>query len=173
MQPLVRFVKDLRESAPAPVADFDPYDGGIEAEVLFLLEAPGPQTARTGFMSRDNPDATAKAWLELNAETGLPRERTAIWNAVPWIVRGAPSSDELHAAEPHLRHVLTLFPHLRVIVLVGRKAESAAAVVQYVVPNDVVLLRCPHPSPQNLRTRPEARIKIRTVLLEVRGLLKD
>ena len=45
------------------VPDFDPFDGGVDARALFLLEKPGPLTAASrpdvrrtgsGFISRDN-----------------------------------------------------------------------------------------------------------------------
>jgi hypothetical protein len=49
------------------VPDFDPLDGGVNAQVLFLLEKPGPMAAEdgkragSGFISRDNDDGTAEA----------------------------------------------------------------------------------------------------------------
>jgi hypothetical protein len=60
--PLTAFVIALRaEAGPSkPVADFDPWDGGIYAEVLYLLEAPGPNAVLYGFISRNNPDESAK-----------------------------------------------------------------------------------------------------------------
>jgi hypothetical protein len=52
---------------------FDPLDGGVGASVLFLLEAPGPRAVASGFISRDNPDETAKNFHEFNAAAGLAR----------------------------------------------------------------------------------------------------
>lgn len=45
---------------------FDPLDGGVNASILFLLEAPGPKAIKSGFVSRDNPDNTAKNFRKLN-----------------------------------------------------------------------------------------------------------
>lgn len=63
---------------------FDPLDGGTLATLLYLLEAPGPRAVASGFVSRDNPDETAKSFLLLNQEAGIDRRRTVVWNIVPW-----------------------------------------------------------------------------------------
>jgi len=66
------------------VPDFDPLDGGINAEVLFLFEKPGPMTSGSGFISRDNDDPTAETTMDFMAKAGLARERTVTWNVIPW-----------------------------------------------------------------------------------------
>lgn len=41
--PLARYVDSLRAKHPTwEFQDFDPMDGGVEADILFLLEKPGP-----------------------------------------------------------------------------------------------------------------------------------
>src|ERR1700683_3159077 len=63
---LTEFVEQLRtEREGDRVPNFDPLDGGIRAKCLFLLEAPGPKAVASGFVSRNNPDETAKNWFEL------------------------------------------------------------------------------------------------------------
>jgi hypothetical protein len=86
--PLNRLVDEIREvrGCGLAVPYFDPADGGEGAECLFVLEAPGTRAVQSGFVSRDNPDETAKNLLLLNAEAGIPRELTAIWNIVPWYI---------------------------------------------------------------------------------------
>jgi hypothetical protein len=42
------------------VPNVDPNDGGIGATVLLLLESPGPRAVASSFVSRDNPDASAR-----------------------------------------------------------------------------------------------------------------
>ena len=82
--PLASFVDRLRrQQRGSRVPDFDPWDGGVQAECLFLLEAPGPKSVASGFVSRNNPDETAKNFFELNHEAGLSRSRTITWNVVP------------------------------------------------------------------------------------------
>ena len=82
--PLTKFVQRLRDQYPKrQIPDFDPWDGGIKAELLFLLEAPGPNARDSGFISRNNHDETAKNFFELNKDADIPRERTITWNIVP------------------------------------------------------------------------------------------
>lgn len=63
--PLAAFVDGLRQDGSVELPDFDSLDGGIHACILFLLEKPGPMTAKngkrngSGFISRDDNDATA------------------------------------------------------------------------------------------------------------------
>jgi hypothetical protein len=80
--PLTAYVEALRhEVGPsAAIPDFDPWDGGVDAEILYLLEAPGPQAVASGFISRDNPDETAKNFFQLNQQSGISRKRTITWN---------------------------------------------------------------------------------------------
>src|SRR5207244_3223510 len=56
--PLTAFVDALRVEMGShyQIPYFDPHDGGIAAEVLYLLEAPGAKAVFSGFISRDNPD---------------------------------------------------------------------------------------------------------------------
>ncbi|MCW2482893.1 uracil-DNA glycosylase, partial [Candidatus Symbiopectobacterium sp. NZEC135] len=90
MQPLNRYVKKLRETLGPTVfiPDFDPLDGGIDAEFIFLLEKPGPKTDKrnigSGFISRDNNDETAKNIFNFMNAIGLDRNRTILWNTIPY-----------------------------------------------------------------------------------------
>jgi hypothetical protein len=54
----------------------------LDAECLFLLEAPGGNAVE--FISRNNNDETAKNFFKLNTDANLPRMRTVSWNIVPW-----------------------------------------------------------------------------------------
>ncbi len=164
--PLTAFVTRLRGKAPNAngVPDFDPLDGGVGAECLFLLEAPGGKAVGSGFVSRDNPDETAKNFFHLNEEAGLPRGRTVTWNVVPWYVGSgtkirAVTGTDIKVAEPHLRELLRLLPALRAVVLIGRKAQRAKPVFGRLVPRCAVF-ECPHPSPLSLNGRPQQRLEI-------------
>lgn len=152
MKPLTDFVERIREERgrKVQVPDFDPLDGGIIAECLFVLEAPGPKAVETGFISRNNPDETAKNFFEFNQEAGIPREKTITWNIVPWYIgskgkiRGAKSGD-IEPGLGYLLELIALLKKLRIIVLIGRKAQR--------VKDDLskngthAIIECYHPSP--------------------------
>jgi uracil-DNA glycosylase len=159
-------VKRLRLKAglASGVPEFDPLDGGVQAECLFLLEAPGGRAVGSGFVSRNNPDETAKNFFLLNEQAGLPRERTVTWNVVPWYVGSgtkirAVTLADIRASEPHLKELLSLLPKLRVVVLIGRKAQRAKALVKR-MPLRYEVFECPHPSPLSLNGRPERRAEV-------------
>lgn len=77
------FVRDLRIETGygVRIPHFDPLDGGNRARVLFLMEAPGPKAVASGFISRDNPDPTARNLKNLLVEAGLSarKPRCGIW----------------------------------------------------------------------------------------------
>ena len=86
--PLAAYVAALRRAHPGwEIPDFDPLDGGARADILFLLEKPGPMTSLSGkgsgFVSRNSDDPTAQAIFGFMQEAGLPRERTIRWNVIP------------------------------------------------------------------------------------------
>lgn len=75
--PITAFVERLRErmGPGAAIPFIDPWDGGIHAEVLFLLEAPGPKARNSGFVSMNNPDETAKNFLKYAERQGLTERK--------------------------------------------------------------------------------------------------
>src|SRR5437899_11651722 len=74
--PLTVFVEALRAQVGPDlrIPNFDPWDGGIDADILYLLEAPGTKAVLSGFISRNNPYYTAKNFLELDAEAEVSRK---------------------------------------------------------------------------------------------------
>ncbi len=150
---------------------FDPADGGVAAECLFVLEAPGPGAVQSGFISRNNPDESAKNWLELNAQADVPRNRTVSWNIVPWYVgsggriRPADLTD-IEEGWPYLLQLLEMLRPLRVVVLVGGKAQRVAPRLRVIRP-DLRLMTCPHPSPMFVNRKPQNREVLLAALREV------
>ena len=49
---LTDYVEFLRQCTKLSIPYFDPCDGGVNAEALFLFQAPGPQALKTNFISR-------------------------------------------------------------------------------------------------------------------------
>jgi hypothetical protein len=185
MDALVKFRDDLKDDSDSHVPHFDPLDGGTRSRCLLLLDAPGRRAAYsgstsvqgTGFVSRDNPDPSANNLrAALNLE-GLPREETIIWNAVPWYIGTAAKLDETrarnwNAAKPWLARLITVLPALEVVVLMGRKAERAEALIQSAFPR-LTVFKCPHPGGQaynheRYRTKTHAELKNAAVHLEYR-----
>jgi len=176
MRQLAAFVQSLRAGvSDGEVPDFDPLDGGAGAECLFLMQAPGRRAVETGFVSRNNPDETAKNWHELNESAGIDRRRTLTWNIVPWYIGGETrirpvTADDIQRALPHLRRLLMLLPNLRIVVLVGRKAERAESSIRDWA-GQLEIFRTPHPSPRFVNRTPQNRDRLLKELVKVRDWL--
>lgn len=138
MVPLARYVEGLRERHPDwQFQDFDPLDGGTGADMLFLLEKPGPMTSPTGkrqgsgFISRNNDDSTAEALFNFMVQAGIPRGRTVLWNVIPgWNRTIRTTSGEIRQGIDELKVLLPLLPRVQTVVLVGGKAQRALPLVQ-------------------------------------------
>jgi hypothetical protein len=168
--PLTGFVERAREESGKgnAIPFFDPLDGGVAARCLFLLEAPGPRAGASGFVSRNNPDESAKNFFELNHDAGIPRELTATWNIVPRYIgsgitiRPAQKSD-LEIGMWYLERVLQLLPMLEMVIVMGQKARYAERRLAS-MSRAVEVLRCPHPSPLYINNREGNRANILAVL---------
>ena len=141
MKPLTDYLASVRDRQGEEYRTpyFDPCDGGTQARALFLLEAPGPQAVGSGFVSRNNPDPTAKNLWRLMQDAGIPRQDTLIWNICPWYVGEnghilPVRAKDIQEALPYLRELLDLLPHLQKIVLVGKRAQSAEPFIRSITP---------------------------------------
>jgi uracil-DNA glycosylase len=149
---------------------FDPCDGGVHARLLFLLEAPGPRAVKSKFVSRNNPDQSAKNMDGLLKEACLPRSQCVLWNIVPWYVgdgrRIRPvNKADINEALPHVNELLCILKQLRAVILVGKPAGSAESALRTLTSLPIYL--APHPSPKVFNTRPEKRSEALTIF---RGL---
>jgi uracil-DNA glycosylase len=137
---------------------FDPWDGGIDAECLFLFEAPGGSAVKSDFISRNNNDRTAENFFNFNVEAGLLRKRTISWNIVPWYIgsqariRPATKKD-IEVAVQHLIRLCNLLPKLRAVVFHGLKAQQAEGYLSRSRP-DLKIFKLPHPSPFFVNNKP-------------------
>lgn len=164
--PLTTFRQQLLQKLPAGsfVPNFDPLDGGVMAKVLLLLETPGRVPRQTKFTSLDNPSDTSKNLRPMVAAVGLARSDVLMWNLVPWDIGletkvQATNSAHHSVGTPALLQLLELLAQLRAIVFFGTKSQVAIPDVRR-ARSDLPLIRCPHPSPTNLNTRPDSRAKI-------------
>lgn len=151
--PLAKYVDALRIKNPDfEFQDFDPLDGGTCADMLFLLEKPGPMTSPTGkrqgsgFISRNNDDPTAEAVFNFMQQAKIDRRRVVLWNVIPgWNSTIKTTTGEIRGGIEELGNLMSLLPHVRTVVLVGKKAQRAAP---FMTGFAVRIALSAHPSPK-------------------------
>jgi len=166
---LTDYVRKLRSEGLGDVPYFDPLDGGVNATSLFLLETPGPKAALSGFISRNNNDKTANNIYDFTIQANIDRTTTCLWNTVPgWNGTTKITAAELRNGAACLHRLFALLPNLAVVVLVGRKAQRVAPMLEG---KDLTILNSFHPSPKTYaRARhkwasiPGEWMKVHTVL---------
>lgn len=160
MTPLVALAAKISADRGCELPMFDPCDGGVEARLLFLLEAPGPKAVKSTFISRNNPDQTARNFNLLLQEARLPRSDCILWNVVPWYIgtggriRPATKTD-VYSGLPYLTKLLSCLPRLAAIILVGKAAGSVAVAISET--SKVPLHTIAHPSPKVFNIYPNKR----------------
>ncbi|AIF46037.1 uracil-DNA glycosylase [Dyella japonica] len=160
IEPLSRYVDGLRAKYPDwEFQDFDPLDGGVDADMLFLLEKPGPKTSATGkqkgsgFISRNNDDPTAEALFRFMVQAGISRKRTVLWNVIPgWNETIKTTSEEVRRGIDELKNLLPLLPNVQTVVLVGGKAKMALPLIQAM---GFRVLTSAHPGPKVRSINPD------------------
>jgi len=158
--PLARYLDGLRAKYPTwEFQDFDPLDGGVDADMLFLLEKPGPMTSPTGkrqgsgFISRNNNDPTAEAMFKFMINAGIPRKRTVLWNVIPgWNATIKITRDEVRRGVEELTNLLPLLPKIRTVVLVGKQAQRAFPLLQAM---NLRVFKTAHPGPRVYQFNPD------------------
>lgn len=146
IKPLTDYADKLEHGDYGSVPYFDPMDGGINAKALFLFEKPGPKADSSGFISRNNNDATAQATFEFMQKLNIDRKAVCFWNVVPgWNGTIKVTSSELKAGVSCLDELFDLLPRLQVVMLVGKKAEKAK---RYIKDPGLQVLTSYHPSPK-------------------------
>ena len=139
--PLTDLATKLRRMHPDwEFPEFDPLDGGTNADILFLFEKPGPMTSEggngSGFISRNNDDRTAMATFDFMREANLPRNRTVIWNVIPgWNGTRKITTTERQAGIDALKGLIPLLSKLRTIVLVKKQAQRARPRIEKLKPD--------------------------------------
>ena len=172
VRPLSGFVRRLRVEQPEQwIPWFDPTDAGVEARILRLSEAPGgmavTQRGGSGFVSADNDDPSANSWTFLR-EAGVDRcHEIVTWNAVPWYLGSetkvaAATARDLEAARASLFELIALLGELRVVVLMGRKAQRLWRDVLAADPSlgRLAAVAAPHQSPLSVNRWPGVRGEI-------------
>ncbi|MBI4935938.1 MAG: uracil-DNA glycosylase [Actinobacteria bacterium] len=159
---LVRIIRQ-RLGPTAIVPYFDPADGGVEARILWLLEAPGPKATTerggSGLISCDNNDGAAENTWRTRTEAGVSRVEVVHWNVIPYYlgtdtkIRAWRSGDVADAG-PMLAELVALLPQLRSVILGGKAAREGWG--NHRPPSTQAReFPCPHPSVTNVNTRPD------------------
>ncbi len=176
--PLTEFVRRLRAvHGPDSVPWFDPTEAGTKAPILLLFENPGCNAHAgqgSGFISADNDDPSANNTWHIFKEAGIDRRRDIVaWNIVPWYLGdvqkiGKVRPRDLAEARPALAELLGLLPRLRVVVLLGRKAQEGWD--QAAPACRAAVLRAPHTGNQSLNRESGRRAEIVEVLKQARRI---
>ena len=158
------------------IPNFDPSDGGIQARVLFLLEAPGPKAKASEFVSSNNPDPTARNLWNLIRNADIARTDILIWNIIPWYVGTGThirpvNSADIRQALPYLQELLVLLPRLEMIVLVGRKAQSAGPQISLLTP--LTIMHTYHMSALVFNTSPERKKQTEEAFQDIAQFLNE
>ncbi len=178
IKPLIKFVQEIRTNKGPnySIPFFDPLDGGVRSKILFVLLAPGPQAVKSGFISRNNPDLSAKNMFELLAESGFSRYETVLWNIVPWYIGNEkkirpPVQSEIVEGSFYLERLMDLLPNLEAIVLVGEKAWKAEKLLK--INSRIRVFNSNHPSPLFVNRKPGNKFRILTVFQMVRTYVSN
>ncbi|MFL4472463.1 hypothetical protein ACIPVK_00485 [Paeniglutamicibacter sp. MACA_103] len=109
-----------------------PWHGGIHAPALIVLNDAGEPREETSFMCIRNPDRAAERQRHLMTEFDIDPTDFCHWNGYPW-----PRSDPKKDMTPEqsleggkaLLEVMALMTDLKMLLLLGRKAQDAADAV--------------------------------------------
>lgn len=180
--PINKLARCIAARTGLEVPMVDPDSAGVNARVLLVLESPGrigvTSAKGSGMVSCDNDDQTAANVWMLHTDTDLRREWCMPWNIVPWYLgsteRNASATPQDAAAGlQYFWELLDELPHLRAVIAMGKPASAAlASCHSRLAERGVRLLQAPHPSPQNLNTRPGERLAIAEVFREARAIVE-
>lgn len=128
IRPITDLVTELSKSPNGYIPYVAPSYGGIEAQVLFLFQDPGPKTQTdggSGMLCAENDDPTAEVFSSCLDEAGLDVGRVVTWNAYPWYINTSPTAKQLDAGVAPLLRLLELLTEAKVVMLMGRRAEES------------------------------------------------
>jgi uracil-DNA glycosylase len=131
---LTAIIEGIRQRPGRPhVPNVDPNDGGSLASALFLLESPGPKAVGTEFVSRDNPDPSARNMGRALDNAGFSRKEYVLWNVVPQCIstreqNRKPSRTQVGDAVADTLNFIRALKEPKVIVFCGRAASGRAGI---------------------------------------------
>lgn len=160
IEPINRYVDDLREVGRGFVPYVAPMHGGVDARVLSILRDPGPGThdnAGSGFLCTENDDGSAELQAQLLDAVGLSPAELLPWNAYPWYINKKPNVAQLDLGVATILHLLDLAPRVTVVFLQGGDAAHAWRRLRRIRPDieatrGLRVIESLHPSQQALFT---------------------
>lgn len=112
-----------------------------EGEGTFPSRYTRPQSQKFGFVSRNNPDETAKNMGAAWQMAGLKRCHVLLWNVVPHYVENDSTEAQVREAIPDTEALLDKLRDMKVVVFCGGKAWMAKKYLQ-LSPSVVALFTC-------------------------------
>ena len=88
----------------------------------------------SGFVSRDNDDAAAANVFRIFQEANIPREQTALWNAIPWYSAPPFRKVDLKLGGQCLEAAIKLFCSVKAIVFAGKISKAVSEFVDTELP---------------------------------------
>ena len=163
VRPLTELIVRWQETTGLNFPWVDPDDGGVNAKVLFLQHTPGRMAVRSGFVSRSNPDRTAKNAGAALDHAGFARCEYVRWNVVPYYIStadkdGKATKRQVCEAATYTQEFIDRLPNLRVVVFCGRKAQIAIPHLK--LPAGVEALETFHCGGQSFDARPKQKAHI-------------
>lgn len=163
--PINNLVERIRLERGDFVPYVDPDSGGVDAQVLFVLESPAAPAAKgSDMLSPDNNDGTAANMWEAYAASGLPRSAALHWNAVPWFVGDGQAernvtNQQVTQGHKYLGQLLEIATNVQIIVAMGKPAQlSLHRIDADLAAQGIRLIDCIHPSPRNNSRAGPARV---------------
>lgn len=170
MKSLIRLVKKIEKKERQIIPIVDNKDGGINAECLLLLQCPGQGAIKSGEISRDNYDQTAKYFSKKMKTYKISRENTVILNAIPWAETKF-NALNMEKGAKYLYEFLMILRKLKVVVLVGHVAQTMWSNHLEQTPDCRVYL-CPQWSTRNIHKNEKYDVIISNVFEQVAKYLK-
>ncbi|MDN4506627.1 hypothetical protein [Dietzia maris] len=153
-------VADSEGIARGLVPYVDPQMGGVDAEVLALLDNPSTKAEAgtgSGLLSLENNDGSARFCAERYNDFGLAPGRVVHWNVAPAPIAGVKNGQSSPAERVRgarwLHELLELLPNLRVVLLMGDNARDGWKRSGLTPGGIVIPVAVPHPSKKGMLNR--------------------
>lgn len=107
----------------------DPTCGGVDAEVVLLLNAPqadaDPGRGAGRLISLDNDDEVAATLFEMFRDLGIDRRRCVAWNICPFeIDQFDPTDTDFAKGKTYFRSFMELIHRPRTVLVMGSKVRD-------------------------------------------------